>query len=653
MDGPRRFTLALFPVLVLALGLGTTYGLWHTARGEAAKSQEDEFRFWVSKVASEITDHYDAHVGVLRGVVGLFNASDEVTRKEFRDYVWAQGLGTQFPGVEGVGFVAFVPADRKAEHLASVRRDGFPEYAVRPEGERPFYAPVVYIEPFTGPNLLAFGYDIALEPARWQAAERARDLGGPSLSGKVRLQQERLADTDPGFLVFMPVFRRQSISDTVDARRANLLGWAYLPVHMSDLMKEVLDGVGIDALQSPFRVEVYDGDRQTPDARLFDFGPGAGGTGPDPALRAVRLLDLGGHPWSVVVSSGPEFEAGRRMEKATLIAIGGAAGSLLLALFALGQTASHVRLAAALGEADRVNRQLVDRERELLLAQRTAQLGNWSFDPVTRRAIWSEGVYRIFGLEPGASAPGYDQHRRLIHPEDRPRFDQALKAAARGRPYRIEFRIQRPDGDERTIVSICTPQRNEAGEVVRVSGTIQDVTERVRLQEALREQAIRDPLTGLFNRRYLDETLPRELANCQRTGEPLAVAMLDLDHFKFLNDVHGHEAGDQVLRAVGERLRCFLRTGDLACRYGGEELTLILPGADLTDARDRLDELRLTLMQTPVRYRGGDLPVVTVSIGLAAAQPADTDAGALLSRADAALYLAKAQGRNRVVAASG
>lgn len=169
------------------------------------------------------------------------------------------------------------------------------------------------------------------------------------------------------------------------------------------------------------------------------------------------------------------------------------------------------------------------------------------------------------------------------------------------------------------------------------------------LREALREQAIRDGLTGLFNRRYLEETLPRELARCNRVGEPLTVAMLDLDHFKRFNDTYGHEAGDLALSAVGHFLGGWVRGSDIVCRYGGEELMLILPGTTPDDARRRLEALRSAVMEMRLQCHGLDLPGITVSIGSAVADPHELEATDLIRRADLALYRAKAQGRNRVV----
>lgn len=184
---------------------------------------------------------------------------------------------------------------------------------------------------------------------------------------------------------------------------------------------------------------------------------------------------------------------------------------------------------------------------------------------------------------------------------------------------------------------------------IAVSESIKLVLSNLKLQETLREQAIRDPLTGLFNRRYLDETLSRELHRRQRQGEPLAAAMLDVDHFKRFNDTYGHEAGDAVLRAIGNLLNGSLRASDIACRYGGEELTVILPGSTLDDAQARLESLRQAVMQVRVVYQGRALPMITVSIGVAAVGAQEVDAAALLMRADIALYQAKEGGRNRVI----
>jgi diguanylate cyclase (GGDEF)-like protein len=362
-------------------------------------------------------------------------------------------------------------------------------------------------------------------------------------------------------------------------------------------------------------------------------------------------MAFGGQSWTLVVAAEPAFAALTSTGRPTLIAIGGIVISLLLAALVHVLLLGRRRVSAALGEAASANEQLSERQQDLLLAERIAHLGSWTYDPATGRSTWSDGMFRIWGLEPGERRAGgpFEHVRRLIHAEDWPSLDGALRAAVnRGRPYQIDLRIRRADGEERSLLAIGTPQRGAGGSVRRVTGTVQDVTERNRLQQALREQAVRDPLTGLFNRRYLDETLPRELHRCERTGEALTLAMLDVDHFKAFNDDHGHAAGDAVLREIGAFLGRSLRFGDIACRYGGEELTLILPGAEADIVQHRLDVLREQINRLVVICDGKPLPTVTVSIGIAQARRRDLDSGRLIGRADAALYEAKRRGRNQV-----
>ena len=172
----------------------------------------------------------------------------------------------------------------------------------------------------------------------------------------------------------------------------------------------------------------------------------------------------------------------------------------------------------------------------------------------------------------------------------------------------------------------------------------------LQLRETLRQQSLRDPLTGLFNRRYLEASLARELARCQRRGMPLSVLMLDIDHFKRFNDEHGHPAGDALLQKVGEVLASLTRGEDIACRYGGEEFTVVLPEADQAMAVARAEEIREAIGEATVMYLRQEFGPATASIGVATAPAAGETPGALLACADARLYRAKQQGRNRVLA---
>ena len=174
----------------------------------------------------------------------------------------------------------------------------------------------------------------------------------------------------------------------------------------------------------------------------------------------------------------------------------------------------------------------------------------------------------------------------------------------------------------------------------------------VRLREILRNQSIRDPLTGLFNRRYMEETLERELRRARRGNRSMGVLMLDLDRFKQLNDTAGHEAGDAFLRELGELLQRSLRREDIPCRHGGEEFVVVLPDASLEDARRRAEQLRegIKLLRTP--YKGGIVGPLSASIGVAAYPEHGSTGEALIRTADAALYRAKREGRDRVMVAT-
>ena len=173
----------------------------------------------------------------------------------------------------------------------------------------------------------------------------------------------------------------------------------------------------------------------------------------------------------------------------------------------------------------------------------------------------------------------------------------------------------------------------------------------LKLRDTLRQQSIRDPLTGLYNRRFLEEYLVHERVRATRKNRPLSVIMLDIDHFKRFNDTFGHDAGDAILRRMGLLLQGHVRGSDIACRIGGEEFALLLPEAPLPIAFQRAENILDTVRRLQIKHRGQVLGAITVSLGVAAFPKHGETPEALIRAADRALYQAKEGGRNKLASA--
>jgi diguanylate cyclase (GGDEF)-like protein/PAS domain S-box-containing protein len=240
----------------------------------------------------------------------------------------------------------------------------------------------------------------------------------------------------------------------------------------------------------------------------------------------------------------------------------------------------------------------------------------------------------------------------FIDPEQADSFrahDQAAIAAERALVNEewITFAV---DGKHVLVETTKVAMRTERGDLIGVLGIARDITERKRLEAELLEMATTDFLTGLANRRHFIARMEEELARINRIEQPVAVLMLDIDHFKRINDRYGHASGDAVLRRFAELIREELRAVDSAGRVGGEEFAILLAGTDLAGAAVFAERLRGKIARSPVAQGDEQIPV-TVSIGITALTSQDADTSDVLQRADAALYDAKENGRNRVAIA--
>jgi signal transduction histidine kinase len=291
-----RFFRAWAAWLLLAAGLLTTVFVSLEVKKNLEADAAVRFALVSDQVAVKVGDRLDAYALILRGAAGLFAACDTVSRAEWRAYVDTLRAHQAVPGVQGIGFSQVIAPAQLPRHLAGVRAEGFPQYTVRPPGERALYTSIIYLEPFRDRNLRAFGFDMFSESVRRAAMERARDGGEASLSGKVELVQETATGVQPGTLMYFPVYRNGAAVQTPEQRRAALLGWTYSPYRMTDLMSGILaDWNGTHG--SSVDLHIYDGPHAAPDALLFD-NLGRGHLEDTLSARHQRrVIDFHGRSW--------------------------------------------------------------------------------------------------------------------------------------------------------------------------------------------------------------------------------------------------------------------------------------------------------------------------------------------------------------------
>jgi diguanylate cyclase (GGDEF)-like protein len=298
--------------------------------------------------------------------------------------------------------------------------------------------------------------------------------------------------------------------------------------------------------------------------------------------------------------------------------------------------------------------------RTLTLTERNTELAGYVLGSFRMydlmRGVLDEGVLQVLDMrvfdspdaKPDSELIDTRNAWRATPTDRRPIFSRQVMFQMPSRVWTIQF-ISRPEFD--SALEDARPWGVLWAGIFASVVLFFLVTALVSAWNRAHQLSMRDPLTGLFNRRYLEETITRELPRARRMGENVGVIVLDIDHFKVLNDTYGHDAGDYVLERTGELLRAATRNSDIACRFGGEEFAIILPGASLLVARNRAEAIRAALESFKIEFEGHTLGPITVSAGVASMPPHGQDWSFTLQQADRALYTAKQAGRNKVVAA--
>lgn len=806
--------------IIAGVLMGLTWLAWALTNEAMLNRMRDQFDLQVKDTQLAIEKRLRLQERALLGGAGLFAASEKVTRQEWKAYVDALKLEKNYPGMQGFGYTQVIVPRDLAQHIRNIRTEGFRDYDIKPVGKRDIYTAIVYLEPFDWRNQRAFGYDMMTQETRRAALERARDSGMTAMTGKVTLVQETSKDVQNGFLIYVPVYRKNMPIITIEQRRAALQGYVYSPFRINDLMQGTQSN-----RDENINFEIYDGTEIVDSALLYDS---------DSKARLLNSTDtngffskstfkFAGQPWTLGFSTKPEYmPMSERLQPWAVAGAGGLIDALVILLFyslirqhrrSVAETETLIRIASSNaahthaiantladglvtiddeGNIEYVNpamtrlfgyseeellgknvkmlmpepyhsehdgylehykqtgdAKIIGKGREVVGQHKTkktfpmelavsAMLRNHRqvfvgiVRDVSEKAATSQKllstidelemraremtllgsvsdvlqtcqdldeVYKVVGtmlpqMFPGCSGVLYTvssdvrqlelaaqwgemSYATIIHQSD-------CLAIRRGLPhetksgqmalYCAHFEPRQPEHGycvpllaQGSVIGMLTlfqlkiteQQHNSLMDskqrelIVAVSKQIAMAVANLALRKTLEEQSIHDSLTGLHNRRFLQEMFPREIQRILRKDDPsLAVLMMDVDHFKNLNDTFGHAAGDRVLIEIARVLGLNSRREDLVCRYGGEEFVIVLPTISMTQVVEKANRIRNDIKGIRIEHDGKRLPVISISIGIAMLPVDGVNEEQLLHTADEALYAAKAAGRDQVVVAS-
>ncbi|MDI1250958.1 MAG: PAS domain S-box protein [Lacunisphaera sp.] len=565
MTSLRHSRHYVWPLLVLLVGLGASMVLSLHEKREGEKLNIQEFGSVCHDLEARIKHHLEVHEQILQSGAAFYAASDEVTRSEWRVFVERLNFQQVHPGVLGLGFAQVVPRAGLQQHIQAVCAEGFPGYRIWPEGEREYYTSIVYLEPFAGRNLRAFGYDMLTEPVRRAAMERARDQDETTLSGKVILVQESGPDLQSGVLMFVPVYREKAPRKTVAERRAALVGWVYSPYRMGDFMQGML-GRWASVERRRIRLEIFDGDIPASGGLLYD-SHAAGAQHARPADSLIRQipLDAAGHRWLLRFTQTQVPGGPLDFDKSVITLASGTIISLLLAglIFSLiSYRYRAVKLAARLTEDLRRS------EERWQFALEGAGDGVWDWDVVNQRLFFSTKWKRMLGYDEADIGHGLEEWSGRVHPEDLPAAMADVQAHLAGRTdaYASEHRMRCKDGNYKWIHDRgLVVSRNAAGQPLRMVGTHTDITVRRQAEAALRasDEDYRQLFVSMLDGFALHEII------CDSAGRPVDYRFLSL------NPAFERLTGLRAAETVGRTVREIMPATEVGWieRYGRVALT--------------------------------------------------------------------------------
>jgi PAS domain S-box-containing protein len=451
----------------MLIGLLVTFGIWHLSNRDITSSTQDRFDIRAAQIVTAVEQRMHAYEQVLRGGVGLFRTSATITRQQWHEYVENANMSKNYPGIQNMAVDFPIAAAQKRAHIAAIRAEGNADYNILPElPQRPIYHSLVYVEPFSGSNLRALGFDMYTSEVRRRAMDRAIDSGLPSISGMVKLAQETNENVQHGFIYCLPVYRTGSPIDTPEHRGASLRALVCGAFRANDLMQGIFGNSNSD-----LELEIFD-EAITPTSQLYNSRHGDGST--TSKFSRTTSAEIGGRIWQLRISANQAYVDSVSFTQSRLVAVAGVTLSSLLFGLMLSMINTRIHAKRIAVTLNSIGDAVVVTDAEALVTL---------LNPLAEKLTgWRQS--EAMGLP-------VDEVIRIVHegtrlPAINPVKDVLTYGTAHGLANHT-LMVAR-DGSECAIADSCAPILDGDGKVSGAVLVFRDVTEEHAAQRALRDQ---------------------------------------------------------------------------------------------------------------------------------------------------------------------
>jgi len=475
----NAFTILILGFMITAIA---TFQIYLSAEEKA----EAEFETICDEINVKMDTRLHAHALILRAGSAFFAATDTVTQSEWNRFIESSEIELNLPGILGTGFSAIIPKDELHQHIQNIQKEGFPDYTIYPAGDREIYTSIIYLEPFSGRNLRAFGYDMFSEPVRRKAMELSRDNNLAALSGKVLLVQETNKDVQMGTLMYVPVYRKGMTINTIEQRRAAILGWVYSPYRMNDLMLGIL-GKRNEISDNKIRLLIYD-DTISDSSLLYDSQSNDAHSYNSPSRTFSIPVEFNGKKWVLVFS-----QLNNKLFSLNWIVIilffAGIFISFLLYHLYLSLTNKEAR---AIQIAEGLTFELKDKSWKLEKIIEGTNVGTWEWNVQTGETIFNEQWAEMLGYSLEELSPVTIKIWKIhTHPGDLRKSEKLLKRHFAGELpyYDCELRMKHKNGqwiwihDRGRVIT-----KTSEGEPLMMFGMHSIITKRKEAEERIKIQ---------------------------------------------------------------------------------------------------------------------------------------------------------------------